>query len=110
MTRTAFILLAFLIAVGIGLFDRAQSEVLPAVILLLVCAFVFASLWPKDAWVYGLILGAGVPVVDLLASMFAVPAPWPSVAGSRLLAFLPAVLGAGVGALVGMAARQSRLQ
>ena len=100
VARIAYFLLAVLIGVGIGLYDRAQSEVQPAVILLLAGAFVLACARPKDAWVYGLIIGAGVPIVDLVAHTLAVPAPWPSVPGSRLIAFLPAVLGAGAGALL----------
>ena len=106
--RPAFFLVAVLLAVGIGLFDRSQSEVQPAVILLLACTFVLACARPKDAWVYGLIVGAGIPLVDVVARTLAVPAPWPSVPGSRLIAFLPAVLGAGIGALVGIAARGVR--
>jgi hypothetical protein len=108
MTRIVLFLVAALLAAGIGVFDRAQSEVQPAVFLLLVCTFVLACIRPKDAWIYGLILGAGVPLVDVVARALSAPAPWPSVPGSRLMAFLPAVLGAGVGALVGAAARQAR--
>jgi len=108
MTRIVLFLVAALLAAGIGVFDRTQTEVQPAVFLLLVCTFVLACVRPKDAWVYGLILGAGVPLIDVVARTLAVPAPWPSVPGSRLMAFLPAVLGAGVGALVGVAARQAR--
>jgi hypothetical protein len=106
VARIAFFLLAALIGVGIGLFDRAQSEVQPAVILLLACTFVLACARPKDAWVYGLVIGAGVPIVDLVARTLAVPAPWPSVPGSRLIAFLPAVLGAGAGALLRVALKR----
>ena len=103
--RISFLLLAVVCSIGVGLFDRSQSEVQPAVFLLLACTFLLACVRPKDAWVYGLILGAGVPLVDVVAHTLAVHEPWPSVPGSRMIAFLPAVLGAGVGALVGVFAR-----
>jgi hypothetical protein len=49
IVRIVFFLLAVLLSVGIGLFDRAQSEVQPAVILLLAGAFVLACARPRDA-------------------------------------------------------------
>jgi hypothetical protein len=97
LARGALFLLAALLGAGIGLFDHAQSEVQPAVILLLGCAFAFAFVRPRDAWASGLILGAGVPIVDLVSRALGQPAAWPSAPGSSVLAFVPALLGTGLG-------------
>jgi hypothetical protein len=94
------------VGAGIGLFDRAQSEVQPTVMLLFACAFVLAFARPKDAWVYGLVVGSGVPIVDLVGRILNVPAPWPSAPGSSLFAFVPALLGAGAGALLKIALKR----
>ena len=103
MPRGLLFLLAALLGALIGLFDRSQSEVQPAVLLLFAAAFGLAFARPRDAWVYGLVVGSGVPIVDLVGRILHVPAPWHSAPGSSIFAFVPALLGAGAGAVLKMA-------
>ena len=104
--RVLLFLLAALAGAGIGLFDRAQSEVQPAALLLFACGFALGFARPRDAWANGLVVGSGVPIVDAVGRILKVPAPWPSAPGSSLFAFVPALLGAGAGALLKIALRR----
>ena len=105
-SRVLLFLLAALLGAGIGLFDRGQSQVQPVVLLLFACAFGLAFARPKDAWVYGLVVGSGVPIVELVGRILNLPAPWPSAPGASVFAFVPALLGAGAGALLRIALRR----
>jgi len=104
--RVRLFLLAALVGAGIGLFDRAQSEVQPAALLLFAGGFALGFARPRDAWANGLVLGSGVPIVDAVGRILGIPAPWPSAPGSSLVAFVPALLGAGAGALLRIALRR----
>ena len=84
--------------IGVAMLDRSQSEVQPAVVLLLAAAFVLSWFRPGDAPGYALLLGAGVPGLDLLTRLQGIPPVFDSQAGSSLLAFLPAAAGALAGA------------
>jgi hypothetical protein len=109
LARGALFLLAALLGAGIGWFDHAQSEVQPAVILLFGCSFALAFVRPRDAWIYALLLGAGVPIVDLGTRSLGQAPAWPSAPGSSVLAFVPALLGAALGALERFAVRQGQI-
>jgi hypothetical protein len=98
LIRLSALLAALLVGVGIAIVDRGQDEVQPAVFLLLVAAFAFSCARPRDAWVYALLLGAGVPGLDLWTRVQGIAPAADSVPGSTVLAFLPAALGALLGA------------
>ncbi len=100
ITRGALLALAALLGGAIALLDRGQEEVQPAALLLLVCSFALALARPRDAWAYALLVGAGVPVLDLVTRAQGIPPPWPSQPGSSLVALIPAFIGAGAGALL----------
>ena len=104
--RVVPFLLAALLGAGIGLFDRTQSEVQPAVLLLFACGFGLGYARPRDAWAHGLVVGSGVPIVELVGRILKLPAPWHAAPGSSLFAFIPALLGAGAGALVRFALKR----
>ncbi len=95
-------LLALVAAAGVGIgiatLDRGQDEIQPAVLMLFVAAFAFACGRPRDAWAYALLLGAGVPGLELVSRLQGVPPIPNSVPGSTVLAFLPAAFGALAGA------------
>ena len=87
------------VGIGIAMLDRAQDEIQPAVLMLFVAAFAFACWRPRDAWAYALLLGAGVPGLDLVSRLQGAPQIPNSAPGSTMLAFLPAALGAASGAI-----------
>ena len=99
--RLLLLLAALAVGAGIAILDRGQDEVQPAVFLLLVAGFALSCARPRDAWAYALLLGAGVPGLDLIMRLAGNPPPVDSVAGSTVIAFLPAGIGALVGAGVG---------
>jgi hypothetical protein len=69
--------------------------------------FQLAALLGAGIGLFGLVVGSGVPIVDLVGRILNAPPPWPSAPGSSLFAFVPALLGAGAGALVKIALRGS---
>jgi len=82
--------------------DWHSDEVQPAVAIIVVSAGVLAGLLPKRAWLVALLVGAGVPILHLLARKLGFEPRYP-VAGNgwaSLLAFAPAAVGAGGGWLV----------
>jgi hypothetical protein len=108
ISRWALLVLAALLGAGIALLDRRTEEVQPAALLLLVCAGALAFARPRDAWAYALLVGAGVPMLDFVTRARGIPPPWPAQPGSSLVALIPAVLGALVGALVRLAVRSGK--
>ena len=106
LTRLSALLAAALLGVGIAILDRGQDEVQPAVLLLLVAAFGLSCARPRDAWAFALLLGAGVPGLELWTRLSGIPPVSDSVPGSTVLAFLPAALGALLGAVVRTAFRR----
>jgi hypothetical protein len=86
--RIALFLVAALLGAGIGLVDHAQTEVLPAVVMLLGCGFALGFAQPRDAWLSGLVVGSGVPIVDLASRALGQAPLVPSVAGSSVHALV----------------------
>lgn len=78
--------------------DLRSDDVQPAVLALLVGAGVLGFARPRRWWAWGLALGAWVPAEPLVSAAFGIPPLSPYNAGV-LLAFLPALAGAGAGAL-----------
>ena len=105
LIRLSTLLAAALVGIAIAIVDRGQDEVQPAVFLLLASAFAFSCARPRDAWAYALLLGAGVPGLDLWTRLQGIAPPADSVPGSTVLAFVPAALGALLGAGARAAAR-----
>jgi hypothetical protein len=60
-------LLALILGLLIGYVDLHNDEVWAALILLLPVTFLFGWVWPQRAWLWALLLGAGIPVGYLLA-------------------------------------------
>ena len=97
------VLLCVIAAPTIGWLDFQQTEVQPAVLLLLVCSAAIAWLQPKYAWVVALMLGLSIVETQFVADALGKTPAYPT--GPRvgaLLALIPASIGAAVGALIGV--------
>ena len=89
------VLVALSLAAPIGYLDLRASEVQGIVLLILLGAGGFGLLWPRRAWLWALLFGLSVPVWHLFGrSAYAVQ---PN-AFATLMALIPAVLAASVGA------------
>jgi len=82
--------LAFLAGLFIGYIDLHASEVQVAVFFIAFFSFIFGFAKPQGAWRWGLLIGAGVPIISFFAGTFSFGA---------FLSFAPAFLGAYGGAL-----------
>jgi hypothetical protein len=96
-TRLFTLLAALVTGIAVAILDRGASEVQPAVLLLFASALAFAWFRPAEAWLSALLLGAGVPGLDLVSRILGAPPAFASVPGSSLLAFAPALFGAAAG-------------
>jgi hypothetical protein len=98
------VLLCAIVAPVIGWIDFHQTEVQPAVLLVLVSGAALAWLRPRAAWLVALMLGLSIIethfVAQALGKTYAGP---PSPTLSTLLALIPATIGAAVGAIAGVA-------
>jgi len=98
------VLLCAIIAPFIGWLDFHQSEVQPAVLLLLVCSAIIAWLQPRYAWVVALMLGLSIIVTHFVAVAIGITQRVPpSSPITTLVALIPASIGAAAGALLGVA-------
>lgn len=77
--------------------DLRNDEVQPAVVLMLAGSFVLGFARPRAWWAWGLALGTWVPAEPLVSRLAGIPPVWPFNAGA-VLAFVPALAGAGLGA------------
>ncbi len=77
--------------------DLRNEEVQPAVLLLLVGAFVLGAARPRWWWAWALALGAWVPAEPLVSRVAGITPTWPANAGA-LVAFVPALVGGAMGA------------
>lgn len=82
--------------------DLRNDDVQPAVALMLVGAFVLGFARPRAWWAWAIALGAWVPAEPWLAAITRTPMAYPANWGA-LLAFVPALAGAGAGALAAAA-------
>lgn len=96
-------LLSVTLGALIGYGDYYASEVQGSVLLLLLFPFGLALTEPRGAWRWGLLVGLGVPCAHLLGLALRLPPPYPVQPNvlATFLALIPALLGAGIGALVG---------
>lgn len=78
--------------------DLRNDEVQPAVLLLLAGSFVLGLARPRLWWAWGLALAAWIPAEPLVTRVAGIAPRWPYNPGV-ILAFVPALLGAGAGAL-----------
>jgi hypothetical protein len=102
--RALFLLVALVAGLGIGLFNLSTGDTLTTAILIAVAAFVLAIVRPSFAWMSATVVGLGVPLVYLGATLAGATIeypPAPSIAAT-LLALLPAV----AAALLGLAVRR----
>ncbi|HET7603811.1 MAG TPA: hypothetical protein VFK36_12385 [Gemmatimonadales bacterium] len=102
--RMLFLVLALVAGLGIGLYNFTTGDALVTAVLLAVAAFVLAVVRPSYAWMSATVIGLGVPLVYLGATLAGVAIefpPSPNVAAT-LLALLPAV----AAALLGLALRR----
>lgn len=94
--RALFFLLALAAGIGIGLFNLSTGDALTTAIMLAVAAFVLAIVRPSFAWMSATVVGLGVPLVYLGATLGGLDIkypPTPNIAAT-LLALLPAVAAA----------------
>ena len=102
--RMLFLLIALLAGLGIGLYNFGTGDTLMTAVMLAAAAFVLAVVRPSFAWMSATLVGLGVPLVYLGATLGGVAIeypPSPNVAAT-LLALLPAV----AAALLGLAVRR----
>jgi len=95
--------LAILLGLAAGLVDLNAREVQPAVLCILVFTGLMGILWPKGAWLWGALIGGGIPLLHGLALAVGYRPPYPVQPNvfATFLALIPAFLGACVGAGVG---------
>jgi hypothetical protein len=97
-------LLCVVAAAFIGWVDFHQSEVQPAVFLLLVCGAGIAWLRPRGAWLVALMLGLSIIVTHFVAVALGITQRVPPASPiTTLVALIPAAIGAAVGAALGIA-------
>ena len=89
------VLLCVIIGPFIGWFDFHQSEVQPAVLLLLVCSAALAWLRPGAAWLVALLLGLSIVETHFVAGVLgAIPkTPYGGPPYAGLIALIPASIG-----------------
>lgn len=107
MTATVpIVLLSALAGSFASWIDWHNREVQPTVLVILVTTFLLSVIRPRQAWVCALIVGGCVPLSYLGPAIWLHPLemPQPNIWGS-CLAFVPAAIGAAVGAGCGMAVR-----
>ena len=101
--------IALLAGLLIGVIDLRATEVVVAVGLILVATLALAVASPRQAWLTGLLVGLGIPLLYLMALAFGirpVDPPRPNLLPT-LPALIPASVGAGLGALIGFLLRAS---
>lgn len=94
--RMLFFLLALLAGIGIGLYNFGTGDTQMTALMLAVAAFVLALVRPPFAWMSATLVGLGVPLVYVgatLAGLAIEYPPSPNVSAT-LLALLPAVAAA----------------
>ncbi len=69
MKTTIFILLVVALSAYIGYADLNQSDTAITVVSLLVLSAIVGALADNKLWVYGLIMGLGVPFWEIIAAM-----------------------------------------
>ena len=101
MTGMLAMLLTVAAGVVVGVTDLRTADVQGPVAVLFSAGFVLAAWHPDGAWRRGLMLGASVPFAHLVAQVTHHPLPYTvDHPASTMLAFVPAMLGTGVGMLV----------
>lgn len=102
--RVLFLLLALAAGVGIGVYNFTTGDALMTAVLLAVAGFVLAVVRPSFAWMSATVVGLGVPLVYLGATVGGVAIEYPPTPNlaATLLALLPAV----AAALLGLALRR----
>lgn len=101
MTGMLAMLLTVAAGVMVGVTDLRSVDVQGPVAVLFSAGFVLAAWHPEGAWRRGLMLGASVPLAHLVARVTHQALPYTvDHPASTLLAFVPAMLGTGVGVLV----------
>jgi hypothetical protein len=86
--------------------DLRNDDVQPAVFKMFAGAFVLGFARPRGWWAWGLALGAWVPAEPIVSRITGIPPLTPFNAGA-VLAFVPALLGAGAGAWAASLRRSS---
>jgi hypothetical protein len=96
------------VGLAIGLLDIARLDARASIILLVTAGLAFAAWSPRRFWLWGLLVGAGVPLVWLVADAFGyrpLLSPTPAL-GATVLSFVPAMLAAWCGTVVAVASNE----
>jgi hypothetical protein len=102
--RALFLLLALAAGIAIGVYNLSTGDTLTTAIMVAAVAFILAIVRPSFAWMSATLVGLGVPLVYLGATLGGLAIeypPTPNIAAT-LLALLPAV----AAALLGLAVRR----
>jgi NO-binding membrane sensor protein with MHYT domain len=97
--------LAVLFSAAVGYVDThaKTDDNLPMVLLLLVVTFLFGVAQPKQAWLWALIVGLGIPLAHLLGLLVGYRPPYP--VGPNVFVTFIALVPAFIGAYLGVLAR-----
>jgi hypothetical protein len=109
----ALILLAIAIGLAEGWIDMRirTDDALPSVILVGAPCLLFALIWPRHAWRWGLLIGGGIPLCHFAGAALGYRAAYPAQPNlfASFIALLPAMaasyLGAGIRAWTGAGRR-----
>ncbi len=102
------VMLCVVVGPFIGWLDFHQTEVQPAILVLLIASAVIAWLQPRYAWIVALMLGLSIVETHFVADILGKTPATPSVPRvAALLALIPASIGAATGALIGVAATRA---
>jgi hypothetical protein len=87
-------LLATFLGVCAGALEVKVGDLFFTALIVLVSSLLLGMLRPERPWRWPLVVGAGVPVVTLLAYLFLTERPYRAQIYESFLAFLPGIAGA----------------
>jgi hypothetical protein len=102
----ATLLLAFcvvaatLVGVLAAWVDLHNTEVAPAIVLIVSGGIVLGFIDPRHAWVLGAIIGGAIPTAHILARILSYPVPYPVELPFTFLAVVVGVIAALIGAKI----------
>ena len=105
------LLVSFIAAIVAGYLQIGQPDLLITVIYILIAGIILGAVWPDNSWVWGIILGLGVPAAYLIGpSLGAVinETTRPNIL-ITFAAILPAIAGTTSGVVLKYANKKDRL-